>query len=424
MLILENIGLALNAIRANISRSILTMLGIIIGVAAVIGILTISDAMDSELSGVFADGLNIVSVGVTDKSDGNDDEREMFDRRRRQLGMDDYIDKEIIDDVLDRFSDRIYGYSATASVAREATAVVDGKTSTVNITGVNKEQYKSFEEKIVAGHEIYDSDYEDGKRVALVSTKLTDALYKGKPETAIGQNLSVLVNNVYHTYNIIGVYDGSTNSEFVAFDSEDVSDIYIPLVLAMGENHMMYKFSNIEFCAYDYKECDNLAAEIQKYVNGKYYAANNDYEVETFSALSMIEEVSSMMSNISLGLSCIAGISLLVGGIGVMNIMLVSITERTKEIGTRKALGATNSSIRIQFVVEAIVLCLVGGLIGIIVGEGLGYIGCKLMESTFVFTLKSILISFGFAAAVGIFFGYYPANKAAKMNPIDALRYE
>ena len=131
-----------------------------------------------------------------------------------------------------------------------------------------------------------------------------------------------------------------------------------------------------------------------------------------------------MINTVTIGISVIAGIALLVGGIGVMNIMLVSITERTREIGTRKALGAPNSSIRIQFIIEAVVICLIGGLIGILFGSGLGAIAAALMKTSPMPSLRAIVVSLSFSTAIGIFFGFYPANKAAKMDPIEALRYE
>ena len=134
--------------------------------------------------------------------------------------------------------------------------------------------------------------------------------------------------------------------------------------------------------------------------------------------------MSEMMGTITTAVSVIAGIALLVGGIGVMNIMLVSITERTREIGTRKALGATNANIRTQFIVEAMIMCLIGGIIGIICGILLGSLGAKILGYAASPSISSIIVSLGFSLAIGIFFGYYPANKAAKMNPIDALRYE
>lgn len=131
-----------------------------------------------------------------------------------------------------------------------------------------------------------------------------------------------------------------------------------------------------------------------------------------------------MLDTISIAISIIAGISLLVGGIGVMNIMLVSITERTREIGTRKALGATNGSIRLQFIMESIVICLLGGFIGIILGLVLGAIVVEVMGYAASPSVGGIIFAVSFSIFIGVFFGYYPANKAAKLNPIDALRYE
>jgi putative ABC transport system permease protein len=134
--------------------------------------------------------------------------------------------------------------------------------------------------------------------------------------------------------------------------------------------------------------------------------------------------MTTMLGTVSRAISIVAAISLVVGGIGVMNIMLVSISERTREIGTRKALGATNGSIRTQFIMEAIVLCLVGGILGILVGLAGGAAGAKALGYEASPTASSIIAALIFSMVVGVFFGYYPANKAAKMNPIDALRYE
>jgi putative ABC transport system permease protein len=130
------------------------------------------------------------------------------------------------------------------------------------------------------------------------------------------------------------------------------------------------------------------------------------------------------MSTLSLAISVIAAISLLVGGIGVMNIMLVSVTERTREIGVRKALGAPDSAIRVQFIVESMIICLIGGIFGILLGTGLGALGGILLKATAVPSLSGVVVAVGFSMAIGVFFGFYPANKAAKLDPIEALRYE
>ncbi len=139
---------------------------------------------------------------------------------------------------------------------------------------------------------------------------------------------------------------------------------------------------------------------------------------------SMLESMTQMLSTVSLAIAVIAGISLLVGGIGVMNIMLVSVTERTREIGTRKALGATNGSIRTQFIVEAVIICLIGGLLGILVGLALGAAGARLLGYAASPSVGVILAAVAFSMSIGVFFGYYPAGKAARLDPIEALRYE
>ena len=166
-----------------------------------------------------------------------------------------------------------------------------------------------------------------------------------------------------------------------------------------------------------------LANQFEDYFN-RFYQRNTDFGVMAISLDSIIDQYTSMMGTIQIAIAVIAAISLLVGGIGVMNIMLVSVTERTREIGTRKALGAKNSAIRMQFIVESVIICLIGGLIGIVVGMSLGYAGAALLKFPARPSLQAILIAVGFSMAIGVFFGYYPANKAAKLDPIEALRYE
>ncbi len=164
--------------------------------------------------------------------------------------------------------------------------------------------------------------------------------------------------------------------------------------------------------------------EIDNYFNNKLYRSNKYVMVRAESMDSMIGEMTSSLDMIKLAISIIAAISLLVGGIGVMNIMLVSVTERTREIGTRKALGAKNIAIRVQFIVESMIICLFGGVIGVILGTTLGRLGSTLLGAPGWPSVSIVLIAVGFSMGIGVFFGYYPANKAAKLDPIEALRYE
>ena len=181
--------------------------------------------------------------------------------------------------------------------------------------------------------------------------------------------------------------------------------------------------SDFTVVAKDGVDTTSLASEMQTWLNAHNTAYAN-YQMECYSMQSMIKQSTDMSKNTTNAMTLIAALALLVGGIGVMNIMTVSITERTREIGTRKALGAPNEQILLQFITEAIIICLIGGLIGIGLGIVMGNIASKVMGYPASISLASIAVSMGFSMFIGVFFGFYPANKAAKMNPIEALRYE
>lgn len=273
-------------------------------------------------------------------------------------------------------------------------------------------------------YDCVETDQEGAKKVVLVSDKLVENMFDGDYVAALESTIDVNLNNRYYTYTIVGVYEYEENSTFSQESDEDVTTtVYMPFDTARNQNHTTTGYSQFTVVTNTDVDTSAFMEEVEIFFN-KYYSRNENYQISVTSMESMLSSMTEMLDTISIAISIIAGISLLVGGIGVMNIMLVSITERTREIGTRKALGATNGSIRLQFIMESIVICLLGGFIGIILGLVLGAIVVEVMGYAASPSVGGIIFAVSFSIFIGVFFGYYPANKAAKLNPIDALRYE
>ena len=243
----------------------------------------------------------------------------------------------------------------------------------------------------------------------------------------ISFTVSVGQSKTLQTFYIVGVYKYTEDSYASMFGSSSDDDIqttiYIPIRTAKAIVGAAEGWQSLTAVAAADADVSSFVNTVGNYF-ASYYTYNDSWTVSASSLSSLLDSMTEMLASVSLGISAIAAISLLVGGIGVMNIMMVSVTERTREIGTRKALGAPGSAIRMQFITESVILCLIGGAIGILLGIAAGLGLSAAMQVSGKPSLASILVAFGFSMAIGVFFGYYPANKAARLDPIEALRYE
>lgn len=429
MLILENIKLAFGALRANKMRGFLTMLGIIIGIGSVIAIMTVSSSLTTSISVSFQEmGANNITVGL--RQAGEEEEVRQNGMRFGASGRsstveeEDRITDEMLETLTSRFPDQIEAIAISESVA-EGTVRKKDSTANISITGINEDYFASSDITLLAGRKVKKEDLEGNKKVIMVSDKVVENIFDGKYEEALWKEISVEINGVYASYYIVGVYKYEESSSFSSSSEDEVvTTAYIPLTTGKEQIHADDGYDHFTVVtAAGLSSVSAFAKELEIFFL-PYYAANDDYEITATTMESMTESMNDMIQTVSAAIAFIAGISLLVGGIGVMNIMLVSITERTREIGTRKALGAKNSFIRLQFIIESMILCLVGGCLGILLGFGLGAVAATLLGYSASAPVAAILIAVGFSMTIGLFFGYYPANKAAKLNPIEALRYE
>lgn len=429
MLIWENVKLAFQALLANKMRALLTMLGIIIGIGAVIAIMTVSSSLTNSISDSFQEmGANNITVGLKQTSSTTETRSNGLKfgaaNRNSMVEKEDLITDDMLSELKTEFSDKIDAIAISETVA--SGTVHDGSnTANISISGINSEYFSSDDVTLLAGRRLTSNDNTGKKKVIMISDKVVDQIFDGDSQKALSQKIQVEIDGVYYQYYVVGVYKYESNNSFSSSSDEDITTTAcIPILTGKAQTHSdegYQQFTVVTKSGID--SVSTFATQIENFF-APYYSSNEDYKVSTTTMESMTESMSDMIGTVSIAISFIAGISLLVGGIGVMNIMLVSITERTREIGTRKALGAKNSSIRFQFIIESMILCLIGGILGIFVGFLLGVIAASILGYSAAVPVAAIIVAVGFSMVIGIFFGYYPANKAARMDPIEALRYE
>lgn len=415
MNLIENVRLAVSGLVANKMRALLTMLGIIIGIGSVIAITSVGNAMTASVNSAMSSfGVTNINVSVSSKDE------DTF-RRANAIEAKDLLSTDMITKYKEKYSDSIAGIGLTQSVG---TGKIKYKrvTSNVSVSGANEGVALTGNVELLKGRFISAKDDQRVNNVTVISEKLAAALFSAN-QTALGSQIKVELQNGFETFTVIGIYkDAVPASTFVRTDNAKTT-FYIPVSTAKKLVDADAGYQGITVAAKNGIDYTQFAQQTQDYFN-TYYENNTQFQTQAISMDSMISQTQDIMGTLSIAIAVIAGISLLVGGIGVMNIMLVSVTERTREIGIRKALGAPDRAIRSQFIIESVIICVIGGILGIIVGAGMGYLGGLLLKQPTVPSLESVLVAVGFSMAIGIFFGYYPANKAAKLDPIEALRYE
>ena len=425
MLLMENIQLALEGLKSNKMRALLTMLGIIIGIGSVIAIMTVGNSMTASVSQSMQ-SLGATNIIVMLQHKDSDSRHGPPSMGGGNIPGEDLISDDMIEKYLNRYEHNVTAIGISSS-GGSAKAQEGRLYANVSITGTNEGYNLVNNLNIIEGRYLREGDIKSNRYVAVVSDKLVNNMFRSN-ENPLGKEIKVNSDDSMQTFTIVGVYKhkdsmGPSMGSASVSEKDIRTDLYIPITTCNIINSMEAGYQSITIMAGIDVDSAKFTEETKNFFN-TFYVNNAKYEIDAISMEAMMSTMTDMLGIISIAVAVIAGISLLVGGIGVMNIMLVSVTERTREIGTRKALGARNSAIRTQFIVEAVIICAIGGIIGVLTGIGLGYFGSVLLDSPGFPSISIIIVAVLFSMVIGVFFGYYPANKAAKLDPIEALRYE
>ncbi|OGM02741.1 hypothetical protein A2115_02120 [Candidatus Woesebacteria bacterium GWA1_41_8] len=399
----EIFNLAIKSIRRNKGRSILTSLGIIIGVASVILLVSLGQGLQQYITGQF-ENLGANQVFVLPGQVGGDDGSVSFGQGPPNFAGSKLTLKHVEDLA------KLGGPIKTAAAENDLPASVSyrGESKYTTVAGISAQWSNMVNIEVGKGREINASDVELGRKVAILGTSMVEDLF------GISEPLGKEINIAEHKFEVIGVIE-EIGTQSIGFDIDNF--VAIPIT-ASQEIFGQDTVQQVMVQAINQDEIEATKVAVDRYLSRQ--LDENEYSV--IDSSSLLETINSILGVITAALGGIAAISLVVGGVGIMNIMLVSVTERTREIGLRKAVGAKQADILTQFVIEAVTLSLFGGLVGVLIGWG----GALLINQFFPATVTfwSVALAFGVSAAVGIVFGVAPAIRASRLDPIEALRYE